>query len=152
MAIYTEEERAPVSLPVVRDRLLLCVRKNFHRRCAQALEAFLAPGPDRWRVVMVDWLPEEQARRASLLWVVDTKVELPDVLVRLRNQLPLLVPEENPELKSLCSYGECGLYYRDAADAAACLSHLGRDNELRRTLGRNGFRLFYGPRLGQAGC
>ena len=142
MEVYREE--IPVTPRCTDDRLLVCVGKHFHPLYARALDRFLAESSQQWRVVMADWLEEEQLRRADALWVVDRDAGVADVLPGLRNKLPLVVPQESSELRALCTHGRCGLYYGSAAEAAGCLLHLAAEEETRAALGRNGFRLFYG--------
>jgi hypothetical protein len=115
--------------------------------CARELEIFLQESKRRWRVMMADWLDEEQLKQAKLLWATSRHAKVEDVAVGLRNQLPLLVDAENEELRSLCAEGECGLWYRDPFEAVECLTLLTEQEATRRTLGQNGFRLLYSPRL-----
>jgi hypothetical protein len=103
----------------------------------------LAQSEHPWRILMAEWLEEAQLKQATLVWVVDQDVTFEQVWIGLRNQLPLLVPEQARELAQLCVSRECGLSYRDAGEAVACVQRLADDTSLRKTLGRNGFRLFY---------
>jgi hypothetical protein len=92
-------------------------------------------------VVMADWLEPDELQRATLLWVVDADAELNAAVVGLEHGLPLLVPEENAVLRTLCVQGKCGLYYRDAAEAIACLEYLHEQESTKRAMGENGARL-----------
>ncbi len=124
------------------DYLVVCLGKEVHPECVAALEELLRPARRRLRVVMADWLDEDKIREAKLAWIVDRDVSPEDVGVALRNALPLVVPETNGDLKSLCIGGNCGLYYADALEAVACIRYLMENDSSRTALGHGGFRLF----------
>jgi len=85
-------------------------------------------------------MEEDQVREAKLLWVVDWKAKPRDLTIRLRNRIPLLVPQRNTEFKELCVSSNCGLYYGDEYEAEACLVYLIRNKEIASVLGRNGYQ------------
>jgi hypothetical protein len=77
------------------------------------------------------------------LWVVDEEINQKDIIIGLMNKLPLLVPEANEKLKNLCRERNCGLYYRDAVEAKACLEYLINNDTERVAMGQNGFKIYY---------
>jgi hypothetical protein len=87
---------------------------------------------------MADWIGDAELARARVLWVVDRSAGLAHVLRALRRGVPLLVPQDAPELRELCVAAGCGLFYRDPAEAIRCLEHLVADGATRRALGENG--------------
>ncbi len=93
---------------------------------------------------MCEWLEEESIQKAKMLCVVDKKLDRKAVMVGLRNKVPLLIPEENEELKRLCTAGNCGLCYGpDPIDLEACMHYLSNNEAARKAMGRNGLRIFY---------
>ncbi len=144
------DEPPPFCLrPSAAVQLLVCVGSAFSAPARQALEQMLAQSEHPWRILMAEWLDEAQLKQATLVWVVDQDVTSEQVWIGLRNQLPLLIPEEARELANLCVSRQCGLSYRDAPEAVACVQRLGDDASLRKTLGMNGFRLFYEQASGE---
>ena len=124
-----------------RETLIVCVGKNVKPECIRAMESYLqGHSGNRHRFVMVDWIEEDQAREAKLLWVIDWKAKTRDVTIGLRNRIPLLVPEKNAVLKELCVSSNCGLYYHDEYEAEACLEYLIRNKKIASVLGRNGYQ------------
>ena len=125
---------------------LVCIGQTFSTVARQALrqiEQLLAQSVLPWRILMAAWLDEAQLKQATLAWVIDQDVDFEQVWVGLRNQLPLLVPEQAQELVQRCVSHQCGLSYRDADEAVTGMQRLVADASLRTTLGRNGFQLFY---------
>ena len=94
-----------------------------------------------------EWLSDELIQKAQVLWVVDKAVGVEEIVVGLRNRLPLLVPEDNAELKDLCVYGKCGLYSRDPFETVECLKCLTQNEPLRQIMGQNGLMLFAASRV-----
>jgi hypothetical protein len=144
IALYSNGgQRMTVGDPPTQNPLIVCVGNKIHLRCTEALKIFLAESNQQCGVVMCDWLEESQIREAKMLWVVDEGVKMEEVLIGLRNHVPLLVPENNIELRDLCVYGKCGLYYRDAFEAVGCLQFLLQQESTRKAMGQNGFSLLY---------
>jgi hypothetical protein len=75
-------------------------------------------------IQMADWLTESELQKASVVWVVDHTTSWEVVTRMTKKGLPLLIPEINKELLAVCQQYNCGLYYRDAIDAAACIYYL----------------------------
>jgi glycosyltransferase involved in cell wall biosynthesis len=125
------------------DVVVGCIGKHVDPECRRAMESsFGEDASPCCRFVLSEWMQEDHLRRSDLVWVVDRSVGLPDVIAGLRNQLPLVVPEENTELTELCRSANCGLYYRDAHEARACLEYLVYNESAARAIGRNGYRFF----------
>ncbi len=85
-------------------------------------------------VTMSEWLTADQLDVAQALVVVDPTIE-PDVAIELAatHALPLVVPAANEALTRACRTAQCGLYYADADEAAACLAYLcTHENDRRR--------------------
>ncbi|GKT10727.1 glycosyltransferase [Desulforhabdus sp. TSK] len=122
--------------------MILCIGKKMDPECAEALSLFLKSSQGRYRVFMVDWLEEDLVSHAKLLWVVDRTVDSNEVMMNLRHKLPLLVPEQHEGLKQACIQGNCGLYYRDAMEALACLEFLTENKGVSVRLGQCGFKYF----------
>lgn len=121
------------------EHLIVCAGARVDRKCATAMESFLAAQSyDVYRFVMSDWLYEDQLRLASLVWVVDDTARLGVIDFALTNQIPILVPENNAALKNVCVAAKCGLYYLGDADAKACLEFLLTNDGIRKRMGANG--------------
>lgn len=121
------------------EHLVVCAGARVESKCASAMDRFLAAqSSDVYRFVMSDWLEEDQLRRASLVWVVDDNADLNSIDFALANQIPILVPETNTAMKQICVTANCGMYYREAADAQACLDFLLGNETARRGMGANG--------------
>jgi len=124
-----------------KETLILCVGKHVNPECSQAIKTFKkrAQG-DQYYFVKSEWVEEDQFLQAKLLWVVDDKTSLNDVIVGLQYGIPLLVPENNMELKSFCRSVNCGLYYHDGLEAEACLEYLLlQSRETASVMGQNGY-------------
>jgi glycosyltransferase involved in cell wall biosynthesis len=123
-------------------KLIVCVGKCVDNECSQAMSFFRKKREEeRSRFVMGDWLEKDQIREAKMLWVVDGKAKLEDVSVGMQYGIPLLVPEGNRALKSLCSSANCGLYYHDGIEAEVCLEYLLQNQETASAMGQNGYRM-----------
>ena len=120
------------------DVRFVCAGQRIDPECARVMNALTRQGDRRWRFVLADWVDDEELARARAFWVVDRAVGVADVLRGLRHGVPLLVPEDDIELRDLCMSVGCGLFYRDAAEAIRCLAHLVANETIRRTLGDNG--------------
>jgi len=120
------------------DLRFVCAGERVDPECARAMNALARQGDRRWRFVLADWVDDDELARARALWVVDRSAGVADVLRGLRRGVPLLVPEDDTELRDLCVSVGCGLFYRDAAEAIRCLEHLVANEATRRTLGDNG--------------
>lgn len=129
--------------PSGNEVLVACAGRRIDPHCLQAMSAVSRNSPDSiYRFVMGDWLQTDHYRRVKVLWVVDPDADLNAVSVGLMNKVPLLVPEKNGVLMKACISGNCGLYYRDALDAEACLDYLAENERDRQVLGDNGFMKF----------
>lgn len=105
--------------------LILCVGQCFDPKCVAALSLLPyylddAPNP---LLVMADWITEQQRKKASLIWIVDSKVSVEDIRVFFHLEKLFLVPIENESLTYICRVGKLGLYYSDEHEAAACISY-----------------------------
>ena len=123
---------------------ILCAGKNLSPCCLQALHQLSQRAQQpQLEIVMLDWVEKEQIQTAHLLWVVDPAISQKDVVIGLRNKLPLLVPVDNEALRSLCLMGDCGFYYQDSTEILVCLDYLTSNETLRTKLGCNGFKYAY---------
>ncbi|MDD4254485.1 MAG: glycosyltransferase family 4 protein [Methanofollis sp.] len=141
LSIYNAQPSEQAEQPE-NEVLVACVGRRMDSHCLQAMNVVSRnPRNARYHFVMGDWLQEDHYRRVKVLWVVDPDVDLNAVAVGLMHTVPLLVPENNELLMKVCISGNCGLYYRDALDAEACLEYLAENESDRRVLGCNGFRM-----------
>jgi glycosyltransferase involved in cell wall biosynthesis len=141
--VYQEETCTPAELLTPGEELIVCLGREVRPECVEAINRLVwAGGPTR-RFVMLDWLEEDLLRDAKLIWVVDDHVRVEEVEIAQRNKLPLLVPEGNESLRSLCVQMKCGLYYADADDLIGCTAYLAEHTQVASALGINGFRAFY---------
>lgn len=123
--------------------VIACIGKNFDSKCAHAMAYFLNKNPElNSRFIMAEWLQDDQLKIVKLLWVVNPKIDKSEVNIALSNKLPILVPEVNDVLKNICIKGNCGLYYRDALEAEACLEFLVSNERERKILGQNCFECY----------
>ncbi len=106
---------------------------------AQGIEMYMGEsvGRKKW-FVKDDWLREEQLQDLDLMCIADEKDWLLPTIKALKNRIPLLVPETNQELKSLCITAACGLYYKEALEAKLCLEHLLESGGPGVVMGNNG--------------
>jgi hypothetical protein len=133
--------------------LICCFGRFVGDLCTKAAPQIAESCPGvNLRFVMSDWLAEDQIRRAAVYWVVDAAAELEDIRIALRFGIPLLVPEQSLALRKACIEGNCGLYYQNLEEAAACIIYLVRNPDAAAALGENGRRFFKAdqPLLGRA--
>jgi hypothetical protein len=123
---------------MVSERLVICAGFRVRADCAEAIQSFATPCASPCRFMMYDWLPAEELRRAMLLWVVDESEPWQAVQFALNHYIPLLVPDASWPMKELCLRANCGIYYRDSAEAGACINFLLADEEIRKRMGVNG--------------
>ena len=137
--IYDEDPRAVEQIE--EEMIIACVGHQVNPQCIQAMRSFSNDNQKvRLRFLFTDWLQEDQLSSAKILWVLDRAIDIKDVAIGLRNRLPLLIPEDNASLKELCIRGNCGLYYKDALDAVACIEYLIKNETERVSLGTLGFK------------
>lgn len=122
---------------------VLCAGKDVRPDCAELINSLHNGRGTGWRFQLVDWLGEESATGAKLLWLVDRMATVKDALPAIKSGLPLLVPAENEDLKQLCVQGRCGLYYENADEALECLKYLAANEPVRQMMGRNSEQLLY---------
>ena len=103
--------------------LIVCVGQRVGTDCAQAMAhpIHYLNGAQPY-MLMANWLTASQLRQARLGWVVDAAASEEDIEGLLLSRLPLLLPECNDVLAPTCRQHGCGLHYRDANDAAACIA------------------------------
>jgi glycosyltransferase involved in cell wall biosynthesis len=141
--IYSENQK-PASDRPHDENLIICLGRDIQPECAEALNNFVNSTQHVYKIVMCDWLNEEDIRKAQLLWVLDKKIDPRALMVGLSNKIPVLVPEEHEELKRLCKASNSGLYYRaDPIEIEVCLKYLTCNKSVRESMGRNGLRVFY---------
>jgi glycosyltransferase involved in cell wall biosynthesis len=122
---------------------IACVGKRFAPDIGRAIESLPRYGTAGRRIMMADWLDEEDLRSAAVIWVTDPAASVAQVQSLLRSHVPLLVPESNEELKHFCRELQCGLFYRDGNEALACIEYFVAHPEIARAMGQNSFRAFY---------
>ncbi|MGV8108411.1 glycosyltransferase family 4 protein [Methanospirillum sp.] len=122
------------------ELLIACFGKQVSFQSFQAINTFGENMHSNFRFVMGYWLQLDHYRKVKVLWVVDPNTTFEDITIGLRNGVPLLVPDNHIALKNLCITAKCGLYYKDAVEAQACLDYLIRMEEERCILGKNGMK------------
>jgi glycosyltransferase involved in cell wall biosynthesis len=122
--------------------LVLCAGKRMEPDCAAALELLngSVQAPHGTRVVLQDWMSEPDLSRAAVLWVTDHTTGPDDIRAALRRGTSLLVDEANRELTRWVRTHDCGLFYRNPIEAAACLRLLTEKVGVRDALGANARR------------
>jgi len=122
-------------------RLIACAGGRVDHVCACTIDRLAAdPIGDDLCIVLSDWLTPDMLATASLLWVVTSSAMPQQIAFALENRIPLLVPESTVQLKQLCVNANCGLYYRDSAEALECLLFFFERDDLRLLMGANGCR------------
>lgn len=96
----------------------------------------------KYEFVMGRWLENDQLGFAKLAWVVDNGAKPESILFALKNKIPLLVPEDNIELKKLCSYANCGLYYQNEYELVKCIDFLFKNSAVASKIGYNGYKFW----------
>ncbi|NLW48655.1 MAG: glycosyltransferase family 4 protein [Firmicutes bacterium] len=86
-----------------------------------------------------EWFSDDQLKRADLFCIADDSNWLLPVIYALKNKIPLLVPEQNGELRKLCISASCGLYYSNYLEAAMCITYLLGKDEIVNLIGSNGY-------------
>jgi glycosyltransferase involved in cell wall biosynthesis len=89
------------------------------------------------KFIMHEWIDGITDHSVDLIWVVDPKVTLDSINSLLTLQKPLLVPEENAELKNYCIINNSGLYYSHTDIAIGCINHLAHHKTDAFILGEN---------------
>lgn len=136
------EEDALIDNPTEDGNLIICAGEKVDDECIKAMEVYRRRNP--WqRFVMIDWLDEEDIKDGLLLWVVDKDADVEDMHTGLRNRLPVVVPRDNGDVRSLCIDGNCGLLYKDHHEIVSALEYLYKNMDVRRVMGEQGFRLAY---------
>lgn len=123
-------ERPPAAGSSV--RLVVCRGERFGRECARVMEDF--PAVAGWRFVLSEWLDEELSNSSWLKWVIDPSLEPDDSMAKETRSGPLLVTTRNKHWLKDASAQECGLFYRDAAQARDCIEELYADESLHESL------------------
>jgi len=128
----------------IKDEMIVACRGHqVNHQCIQAMRSILNKSQQiPLRFLLFDWLREDQLLSAKLLWIVDRNTDINDAAIALTNKLSLLVPEDTAKLKNLCIKGNCGLYYKDAIEAEACLEYLIKNEVERIALGECGLDFF----------
>lgn len=125
------------------EKIIACVGHHVNPQCIQAIRSFCYKNKLlEVKILMIDWLQEDQYPLVKILWAIDADVDLNEAIIGLRNRIPLLVPENNANLKSACIKGNCGLYYKNALEAEACIRYLIENEIARVALGRCGFDFY----------
>lgn len=105
--------------------LIICVGKHVDTVCNDAIQLVKSyVDLKQTRFVMAEWLTETQLRQASIAWVIDNTLTSSDMVKLFNRELALLVHQENTKLMVKCVKNNCGLYYCDADEAAACIAYL----------------------------
>jgi glycosyltransferase involved in cell wall biosynthesis len=119
---------------------IVCIGKNVHPDCVLATDIFVKEGGSDYRFIMLDWAGESELRKAILLWVVDAAVSSKELIPVMKKKLPLLVPESNEALKSICRVGQCGLFYSNTYETIECLKFLTKNIAIALEMGCNAYR------------
>jgi glycosyltransferase involved in cell wall biosynthesis len=125
--------------------LIVCVGKRVSGCCNEAISLLHHYGIGKpLRIVMAEWLTPVQLRSSLVLWVTDEAVSTESMAQFAGHAAPLLVPESAHKLATLCRTHACGLYYRDAHEAAAMIAYLIDNPEQRNLLASSASKLFFG--------
>lgn len=118
--------------------VIACIGHRVDNDCAQAMARLTHYlGGTQPYMLMAEWLTEFQLQQASLAWVVDATATPENITKLAYSGLPLLVPEQNGNLLETCRKYQCGLYYRDADEAAACIAYMLTHEQDRADLAHN---------------
>lgn len=142
IALVYNEDSPNIDNQLENEMLIVCIGKHVNPQCALAMDVFLKEQRQYiYRFVMSEWLSEDQFITARILWIVDREFNRENLTFGLKNKIPLLVPENNKELKNLCVKWNSGLFYKDALEAEECLEYLLSNDNERKILGENGSRI-----------
>jgi glycosyltransferase involved in cell wall biosynthesis len=122
--------------------LIICVGENMDPRYTKAINFFIEGNNRHNKFLSLDWLNTAEISRAQLFWVVDNHTTLEQLAGAILHKIALLVPEENSALKNFCVENNCGLYYKDAIEAAVCLEYLTGHHNICGILGNNLYDFF----------
>jgi hypothetical protein len=122
--------------------LILCVGKIIDSDCAKTIDIFLKEMGRDYRFIMINWVGEKEISEAQLLWVVDGQTELSELKIAAKYKLPVIVPENNPELREFCRSNNCGLYYSTYYEAVECLKHLVENEQTSNLIGQNSYNVY----------
>jgi glycosyltransferase involved in cell wall biosynthesis len=124
LSLYREERKDQIcetdSVPII-----ACIGQRVDSNCARAmtrLGQYLADTQPY--MLMSEWLTEKQVERARLAWAVDCAISITAFSSVANKGLPSLIPENNVGLLQICKQYNCGLYYNDEEDAAACIAYI----------------------------
>jgi hypothetical protein len=105
--------------------IVACLGERVNDGCSKVmLEVNGSKLNDKPCFVMGNWLMDDQLVGVRFAWVVDNNITLREVIRFLKLGIPLLVPESNEALKSLCVRCNCGLYYSTVAELLVCLKFM----------------------------
>lgn len=96
----------------------------------------------KYKIIKSNWINYEQFKDLSLLIIVDKEGWFEPVLRGIQLGIPLLVNEENLELKELCIKENCGLFYSNPLEAALCTQYILTNDKLRDGLGKNAMNIW----------
>jgi hypothetical protein len=132
------------------EKVIACIGTQIQPECVEGFNRFAASSVSRSRLVMGEWLHEVGLKNARVLWVLDKNVDPKLALIGLRNELPLLVPDEHEQLKALCQQKKCGLSYRaDPIELAAHLHVLAENGTAQESMRTNALKASYDSALRQ---
>lgn len=136
--LYDEFSAQPGAGAACDRPLIVCIGNTVAEICPETLELLphYRPGATP-RIVMVDWLTDAQIGSAAMLWVTGATDQRAALALAERFCLPMLVPEGDALLAAECRQRNCGLYFADAHEAAACIAYLLDHEDDRRALGAN---------------
>jgi glycosyltransferase involved in cell wall biosynthesis len=137
-----ETEQPDIERHTEQEDLILCIGRDINADCARVIEAFLDGTAVDYKFFISDWAGEEQIRKATLLWVVDSRTELSELKIAAHYKLPIIVPENNADLTALCRSNNCGLYYGNIHEAVECLKYLTENEQPRTLMGQNSSRFY----------
>lgn len=139
LELYDYTDKSNVE-QIGKHNLIICYGNHINCEDSDIINIFSKNlGNENCRFVMFDWLQDDQVSSGVMLWVVDKSIDKKSLLPRLKCKLPLLVPEENGELKQLCKTYNCGLYYQTPYEAEEVLLCLLRDGRIRSIIAANGY-------------
>jgi hypothetical protein len=152
LAVYHEIRNTNSDAVADSKAVISCAGGQFNEAAVEAMDWIdRSRQHDSWRFTMNDWPAAPGRGKSKVLWVVDDRLAEDSVHSALQSWIPLVVPEHHVQLKDLCRRENCGLYYRNAAEAYECLNYLLENDAVSAALGRNGFAYWTRSLTGRSG-
>lgn len=133
-------EGEPGAIPGRRRNVVRCVASETRHVEFSDIDAAMRGSGRDVCYVFDSWMREDSSDSSFLAWVLDEHVALDALKSLLMQKVPLLVPENNRQLKQFCMENNCGLYCRDMEEALECIRYLIGHPREAAILGNNGYK------------